>query len=311
MAHRRHCLKRWQSCLSKQLELLTEVSNEARNSEVPRAATTQPHEPPRHSKSLENAENGVGEKGETPRGRVDEGAAAALGPGTATTEHQTTDGGSLTTPASGPDDREMVKSFVKPLPTPLPVVPTMPPLLVWTPPRAYETNGKGHSEVNEDDEDRRAHTKRIDKQTSRVYTTATTPHPPQSLPLEGERTGQTSGGGIRLTARKTDWSTKTSASAQSASRNHPDAAKATTDPGDATTSASVRSASRTYPLDGDAESTDAPRPSEDPGGATGDDERRPDAPTEPPDQPAGTRGRGGEGVGDVERYHGGRGQRRR
>ena len=36
------------------------------------------------------------------------------------------------------------------------------------------------------------------------------------------------------------------------------------------------------------------RPSEDPGDTTGDDERHPDEPTEPPDQPKGARVRGGE-----------------
>ena len=51
---------------------------------------------------VENREmkNGVGKKGETPRGRVDE-AAAASGLGTATTDHRTTDGTSLVTPVSG------------------------------------------------------------------------------------------------------------------------------------------------------------------------------------------------------------------
>lgn len=43
----------------------------------------------------------VGEKDEKPH-RRDNKAAAASGPGTATTDHQKTDGGSLTTPASSP-----------------------------------------------------------------------------------------------------------------------------------------------------------------------------------------------------------------
>ena len=60
-------------------------------------------------------ENGVGEMGETPRGRVDEEVAAATGPGTETTDHQWTDGVSLTTPASGPRDDLMVGlDLVKP-----------------------------------------------------------------------------------------------------------------------------------------------------------------------------------------------------
>ena len=56
-----------------------------------------------------------------------------------------------------------------------------------------------------------------------------------------------------------------------------------------TTSTSARSASHGYPGE-DAERTDPPRPSEDPADATGDGERRPDAPTEPPNKPEGTRG---------------------
>ena len=47
-----------------------------------------------------NAEK-VGEKGEKPRGKDDE-AAAATGPGKTTTDHQRTDSGSLATPASSP-----------------------------------------------------------------------------------------------------------------------------------------------------------------------------------------------------------------
>ncbi|KAF8549568.1 hypothetical protein OG21DRAFT_1488433 [Imleria badia] len=48
-------------------------------------------------------------------------------------------------------------------------------------------------------------------------------------------------------------------------------------------------------------SANQPGPPEDPADATGDGERRPDAPTEPPDQPEGRRGRGSElGVEEVE-----------
>ena len=47
----------------------------------------------------------VGEKGEKPCGRDDE-AATASGPGTVTTDHQKTDGGSLATPASSPVPRD-------------------------------------------------------------------------------------------------------------------------------------------------------------------------------------------------------------
>jgi hypothetical protein len=57
--------------------------------------------------------------GETPRGRVDEEAAAATGPGTATTDHIWTDGVSLVTPASSPrDDQTFELDLVKPPPPP-------------------------------------------------------------------------------------------------------------------------------------------------------------------------------------------------
>jgi len=102
--------------------------------------------------SAENAEIGLGKMGETPRGRVDSKVAAALGLGTATTDHQTTDGINLATLASGPVGCETVNVFVKPLPTLLPVEPTILPL--WTPLCAPEQHRKGHGEVKDDDEGR-------------------------------------------------------------------------------------------------------------------------------------------------------------
>jgi hypothetical protein len=71
---------------------------------------------------------------------------------------------------------------------------------------------------------------------------------------------------------------------------HTDQAEATRDQGRPTkTNASALSASRDHQ---DAVMTDPTRPSEDPADVMGDDKRRPDAPTEPPDMPEGTRGRG-------------------
>ena len=114
--------------------------------------------------------------------------------------------------------------------------------------------------------------------------TTTRPDAPQSMSLEGECAPQASNGSTELTLRE------------------PDQAKATRDQGQtaSTTSASARSASRGHPTDTET-TTDASRPSEDPADATGDDERRPDEPTEPPDKPEGMRWRGSEQrVGEVE-----------
>ena len=41
----RHCLKQWQSQMARRIQVLKEATSKARNSEVPRAATTQPQEP--------------------------------------------------------------------------------------------------------------------------------------------------------------------------------------------------------------------------------------------------------------------------
>jgi len=68
--------------------------------------------------------------------------------------------------------------------------------------------------------------------------TTTTPHPPKSIPLEGEQTGQMSSSSKELTVRETDWPMNTSVSTRSALCTHPDR---------------------------DAESMDPPRLSEDPG----------------------------------------------
>jgi hypothetical protein len=124
-----------------------------------------------------------------------------------------------------------------------------------------EENGDEESRALEhvDNEDSRV-------ETSKDETTTTRPSAPQSTPLEGECTGQTSGGNSESTACETDRQTST-------------------------TSTSVPSAERSHPV---AETTDPPRPSEDPADTTGDDERRPDGPTEPPDKPEGARGRRGE-----------------
>ena len=91
----------------------------------------------------------VGEKGETPHGSVDE-AAAARGLGTATTAEMT-DGVSLATPASGPQQlvKLLLPSLIKPLP-PL-VKSNTPPKRI--PPRTNESHGMGWAVAGRDDDD--------------------------------------------------------------------------------------------------------------------------------------------------------------
>jgi hypothetical protein len=210
-------------------------------------------------------ERRMGEKGETPRGRNDE-AAAATGPGKTTTDHHWTDGVSLANPASGPQ-------LVKPTPPPSSpsVESTTPPKR--TPPHANESHGMGQAVAGRDDDDSDGNHCRA--------------HQHVNNPAHGADTS-------------TDESDETAASATAntstdAAALHHDQAKATTDQGhQSTTSASAPpSVSRDLP-DEDAKTTDLPRPSRDPADATGDDERRPDAPTEPPDKPEGRKGRRGE-----------------
>ncbi|KAG8221649.1 hypothetical protein J3R82DRAFT_1929 [Butyriboletus roseoflavus] len=95
--------------------------------------------------------------------------------------------------------------------------------------------------------------------------TTSTPDAPQSMPLEGECTGQSSGSSTGLTTREMTRPTKTGASARSTSHDHHQPDK-----------------------------SDESRPSENPPDTTGDDERHPDESTEPPDKPEGARWRSGE-----------------
>ena len=199
----------------------------------------------------------VAEKGVKTRRRVDEEAAAApRGPGTVTTA-KTTGGMSLATPFQPPRHESETTQPIRTL-------------------HDMGSSGEGrgvassHREAAGDeveggetnDEVRRAH-KRVDDEDSRVEmsedkTTTATPHAPQSTPLKGEWIGQTS-----------DHQSAKSASARSASRDHPD-------------------------LDENVETRNSPRPPEDPGDATDDDVRHPDEPTEPPDDAESARVQGGE-----------------
>ena len=124
-------------------------------------------------------------------------------------------------------------------------------------------------------------------------TDAAAPHHAPNTPLEGERsgrelTGEVGEGKDGGEKRLPDESSKPTEPA-----SPPDEAKAIWDQGHhpTKTSVSALSASRDHQ---DAETTDPHRPSRDPADATGDDERRPDTPTEPPNMPEGTRRQWGD-----------------
>ena len=167
---------------------------------------------------------------------------------------------------------------------------------------------------DDDDEDRRAHERANDPangagtstdETTAIATASTSmdaaaPHHVPNTPLEGERSGQESTGevGARTEVGEGEDGGEKSLPDESSKRTEPasppDEAKATRDQGlQPATSASARSASHNHPT-GDAEMTDPPQLSKDPGDATGDDARCPDAPTEPPDKPEGTGGQKAE-----------------
>ena len=129
---------------------------------------------------------------------------------------------------------------------------------------------------DEDERETADETSYVETSEDETTTTTTPPSAPQSASLEGESAPQASDGSVELTVHK------------------PDEAKATRDQGyRPTISASTWSASRNHPTDMET-TTDPARPSEDPADATGDDERPPDAPTEPPDKPDGMGRREGE-----------------
>ena len=167
------------------IDYLTKRFNKARQSDQPRM------------------EGRVGEKGEMPHGRDDE-AAAATGPGTKTTDHHRTDGGSLVTLASSPEvDQKAELDLVKPLPPPPSVASTTPPK--WTQPRANESRENGRVLVDRDDDDggRRVHECADDSAngadtstdetaaivTVSMSTDAAAPHHAPNTPLEGEQSG--------------------------------------------------------------------------------------------------------------------------
>ena len=131
-----------------------------------------------------------------------------------------------------------------------------------------EAAGDGVKGGETNDKPCRAH-ERADDQDNRVETsedetTTATPHAPPRTPLEGEWTGQASGGSSKPTARETK-----TASARCESRDHPDSGE-------------------------NAEMKNSPGLPEDPGDATDDDARHPNEPTKSPDDAESARVRGGE-----------------
>jgi len=96
-------------------------------------------------------DDGVGKMGETPHGRDDK-AAAAMGPGMKTMDHQKTDGISLATLVSGPrDDQKVALDLVKPPPSPPSVASTTPPK--WIQPHTKESHGMGRAVAGRNNDD--------------------------------------------------------------------------------------------------------------------------------------------------------------
>ena len=144
----------------------------------------------------------------------------------------------------------------------------------------------------------------MDKTTAIATASASTdtaaPHHAPNTPLEGERSGRELTGDVGARTEVGEGKDGGEKRPPDESSKHmepaspPDEAKATRDQGNQpTTSVSTRSAPRDH-SDEDASMRNPPQPSEDPGDATGNDERRPDAPTELPDKPEGRRGRRGK-----------------
>ena len=214
----------------------------------------------------------VGKKGEKPRRRVEEGAVTARGPGTKTTDLQA-DGVGLATPASSPMAGRQVgeKTADTIHPNATSAEPTEPvdrspgPAVEPEPPRCESyTMSHDRTPPSEDasggevQEVAASHKVATGDEVEGVETDDEDHRVHE--PIDDERS--------RVETSEDETITTTiSVSAPSASCDHPDEDTVTTDPG---------------------------RPSRDPAGATGDDERRPDGPAEPPDKPQGEGGRDGD-----------------
>jgi hypothetical protein len=145
--------------------------------------------------------------------------------------------------------------LIKPPP---PLVESTTTLPIWTPPRANKSHRMGQAVAggNDNDGDKRRVHERVDN------------------PAHG----------ADMSMDETTASASASASTDAATPYH-EPAKAIRDPGHPLTT----SASHGYHDEAQCK-VEPTRPPEDPADATGDDEHRPDAPTEPPDMPEGTKG---------------------
>ena len=293
--YERQCLTQWQLCMGQRLQALREATSRARDSEVPRAATTQPHELQRaveNGKTTAREKNveRVGEMGEMPHGKVDEEVAAATGPGMKTTEHHRTDSVSLATPVSGPQVNQKVElDLIKPPPPPSLAMSTTPP--VRTAPHANESRRNGQEVVERDDnnEVRRAHER----------TEPTTPASTHTAPRCDANVGARDGvRAQRRGARRRRRGTREGSGGDAEPRERPDTAKPGAPRGPGThlhhpTAATTWSVSRSHPGE-DAGTRNSPPLSEDPADTTDDEKHCPDGPPDPPDQRMGTRRRGGK-----------------
>ena len=251
------------------------VSNEVRNrsgrqrDNSPSNRTRREHECGTTDQGQVRRKRRVGEKGEKSRGRVEEEAAAApRGPGTVTTA-RTTDGVSLATPASSPTASQAVDNTTadpanhnatSAEPTE-PVDESPEPPVASEPPRQQsEPTSRDRTPLSED------------ASGGEVQEVAASHDGATGDKVEG---GETDDEECRALERVDDKDSRVETSEDETTE---------------TTSASAPSASCDHP-DEDAVTTDPGRPSRDPADAPDGDDRHPDEPTKPPDKTEGTGGR--------------------
>jgi hypothetical protein len=270
--HEQQCLTRWQLSMARHIQALGEATSKARDSEVPRAATMQPQEPQTalrqvheettdatmtHSECAEPIvpADGSHDPPDTP---PEDGARHRAGEGV--DEVRIGAGG----------DEEVDHTKTRPEGTEV-ITPSKP----HSDEAHYNANASSasHTEPHQGSTD--------------------------AAPRRDANAGMRDG--MRAQQRGTQrWhkGTREGSGGDVEPRERPDTARPGARSGPGThlhhpnpmTSASAQSVSYDH-ADGDAEMTDTPsRPSRDPEDMPGDDERHPDAPTEPPNKPKGTRG---------------------
>jgi hypothetical protein len=267
------CLTRWQLSMARHIQALGEATSKARNSEVPRAATTQPQEPQTALRQVHeetaDATTTHSERAE-PIAPADSSRDPPDMPPEDGARHRAGEGVDEVRIGAGGDEK-VDHTETRPEGTEV-ITPSKP----HSDEAHYNANASSasHTEPNQGSTD--AAPRRDANAGARDGMRA------QRRGTQRRRRGTREGGG-----------------GDAEPRERPDAARPGARSGPGThlhhpnpmTSASARSASHDH-ADGDAKRTDPPRPSEDPEDAPSNDERCPDAPTEPPDMPEGTRGRG-------------------